>query len=289
MPGSAARRCVIVGGSGAVGAMFADLLAGAGYQVRIVDTAAPAGRSDVLRGDITAPDEALRHELEADLVLLAVPEPVALAAVDSLGETLPPETLLVDTLSVKTRFLEAVRPVSRCQVLSVNPMFAPSLGMAGRPVAAVVVRDGPRVQDLLRLMASWGGRVVEVGADEHDRLAGAAQVLTHATVLGFGLALGRLDVDMARLGAVAPPPHATLLALLARICSGTPEVYWDVQAANPHGPGVRAELAKGLRDLADLVDRDDEDGFAGALGELRRLFGEDLAEYQQRCAQIFEI
>jgi 4-amino-4-deoxyprephenate dehydrogenase len=287
-PADAPRRCVVVGGAGAVGAMFAERLAASGHEVRIVDPGAPAGRPGCSRLDITVAGPALRDELDADIVLLAVPEQVALSAVEAVGALLPPETLLVDTLSVKTRFVEAARRVSRCQLLSVNPMFAPSLGMAGRPVAAVVVRDGPRVRELLCLMANWGARVVEVGEHEHDRLTGAAQVLTHATVLGFGLALGRLDVDLARLGAIAPPPHAALLALLARVSSGTPEVYWDVQAANPHAPTVRAELAHGLRHLADLVDRGDEDGFTTCLRDLERMFGDELPRYQQRCARILQ-
>jgi 4-amino-4-deoxyprephenate dehydrogenase len=274
-------RCVLVGGAGAVGGMFAGLLARAGVAVHQVDTADP-----VRRQDITEIDGALAAELAAaDMVLLAVPERVALAAIGPVAEAMRPDALLVDTLSVKGR-IAAAAPAG-VQMVSLNPMFAPALGMAGRAVAAVVVHDGPRAQELLRHIENWGGRVVLTGADEHDRLTAAAQALTHAAVLGFGFALGELDVDVRQLSAIAPPPHTTILALLARIASGTPEVYWDVQSANPHAVTARKSLAQGIRAVADMVDRGDEAAFAELLSGLRGVLGPELDHYRDLCARLF--
>ena len=142
-------------------------------------------------------------------------------------------------------------------------MFAPALGFAGRPVAARRASRGPGAGSA---GAGWtlGGAGGELTADEHDRIAAATQALTHAAVLAFGLALDDLDVDVAELAAVAPPPHATLLALLARIAAGHPEVYWDVQAGQPvrGGPGRAAWRPRPRLD--ELVDAGDEDGFAAS-------------------------
>lgn len=179
-------------------------------------------------------------------MFLAVPEQAALSAIKPLTGLLRPGTLLVDTLSVKTPLIKQVREsASALEVVSLNPMFAPSLGIEGRPVATLVVNEGPRGLELLRLIEGWGGRVVLVDEHDHDRLAAASQALTHAAVLGFGLAMSQLDVDIKELRAIAPPPAAMLLALLARITAGSPEVYWDVQAANPEAPAAREALAGG--------------------------------------------
>src|SRR5690242_18993333 len=112
-------------------------------------------------------------------------------------------------------------------------MFAPALGFPGRPVLAVELAGGPRSRALLALVESWGARVLAVGADEHDALAAALQVLPHAALLALGGALERLGVELEALLPVAPPPFVALVALLARIASGAPETYWDVQDANP--------------------------------------------------------
>ncbi|MBM0274434.1 prephenate dehydrogenase/arogenate dehydrogenase family protein [Micromonospora tarensis] len=140
----APRRCVVVGGAGAVGGLLADLLAGAGAEVCLVDRVPPVGSDHRhLTGDITAlsaageaPPSLVAELAAADTVVLAVPEQVALTVIGPLLTLLAPGSLLVDTLSVKSRIASAVGagpdPV-QVQVLSINPMFAPSLGLPGRP------------------------------------------------------------------------------------------------------------------------------------------------------------
>ena len=277
-------RCVIAGG-GAVGRLFADLLSAAGGDVLVVDRAAGPGQ---VVGDITAGGPGLAAELAAaDVVVLAVPEPVALAALAPVAAAMTPGALLVDTLSVKSRYAAAVSDLpADVEVLSLNPMFAPALGFDGRPVAAVELRDGPRTQALIRLLSAAGARVVPVAADRHDRLAAATQALTHATVLAFGAALAALDVTAEELAALAPPPHATLLALLARIAGGTPEVYWDVQSANPFAQHARAALCTAVSTVDIAVDKG-EDEFTDLMMAARAVLGDRLPEYGERCARLF--
>jgi prephenate dehydrogenase len=283
----------VVGGAGAVGGMFVNLLLGAGADVCVVDASPP--RQDAWRctfecGDITAIGPRLEAELRrADLVLLAVPEEVAIAAVGPVARALEPGALLADTLSVKSAVVPALDTEARhLEALSLNPMFAPSLGIDGRAVAAVVVHDGPRTEELLGLLASRGATVVEVSAREHDELTAVTQALTHAAVLAFGLALDELDVDVRALGELAPPPHLTLLAMLARIASGQPETYRDVQAANPYAPRARAALANGIRRLADAIDGGSEADFGAVLAQLRARLGPDEDHYRELCADLFE-
>lgn len=287
--GTGAGRAVVVGGSGAVGALIARRLSDSGWEVLVVDRVPPDDGHRYRPGDVTGLRPELAAELgAAQLVVLAVPEPVAVAAVRGVAGALGPDAVLVDTLSVKQRIVQAFHTdAPGVQVVSLNPMFAPGLGFQGRPVAAVVVHDGPRARQLLDLVGDWGGRVVTTTAEEHDRLTGAAQALTHASVLAFGLALGQLDVDVAELRKIAPPPHTALLAVLARIAAGTPEVYWDVQAANPQAPSARQALADGLQRLAGLLATGTEADFAALLGEVRDTLGPDLDHYSGTCARLF--
>ncbi|OBC02942.1 hypothetical protein A5784_15490 [Mycobacterium sp. 852013-50091_SCH5140682] len=285
-------RVVVAGGSGAVGSLFAERLHDSGSDVVIVDRAVPAPTQNVgrfVRGDISDPGAEVADVVRtADVVLLSVPEPVALVAIGRLVGTLRPDALIVDTLSVKSTVVPALHEVAmiagETEALSLNPMFAPSLGFAGHPVASVVVRDGRRGRALVDLIEQWGARVVTVSADEHDRLAAAAQALTHAAVIGFGAALAELDVDIADLDRIAPPPHTALLSLLARIASGAPEVYWDVQAANPYAPAARRALSRGVAQLSDLVDDGDTAAFGDLLDRLCGVLGPLRGAYRERSA-----
>jgi prephenate dehydrogenase len=278
-------RCVVAGGAGAVGALFTELLSAADWQVVTVDTVPGPDR---VVGDVTAVDAALATELaSADVVVLAVPEPVALAALGPVTAALAPGALLVDTLSVKSRYAAAASAVrSDVELLSLNPMFAPALGFPGRPVAAVELRGGPRGTEFLRLLTTAGARTVTVTAERHDRLAAATQALTHAAVLAFGAALAELDVTADELAALAPPPHATLLALLARIAAGTPEVYWDVQSANPFAATARAALSTGASAVDLAVDKGEAE-FTDLLATVRSVLGDQLSPYGAHCARLF--
>lgn len=284
-------RVVVAGGSGAVGALFAERLQEAGNDVVIVDLAAPGPTHPVIRfvqGDIANPDAVVTDLVRAaDAVLLSVPEPVALAAIDRLAGALRPDALIADTLSVKTTVVPALRAAVMVsgEALSLNPMFAPSLGFAGHPVASVIVRNGPRGRALRDLIEQWGARLVTVTADQHDRMSAASQALTHAAVLAFGAALAELKVDITDLDRIAPPPHAALLSLLARIASGAPEVYWDVQAGNPHAPAARRALAHGVSQLTDVVEDGDHAAFGDLLNRLRGVLGPLQGAYRERSAK----
>lgn len=294
-PPGGIRRAVVAGGSGAIGRMFTELLVGSGVSVCVVDPQPPASTQPGVRwiaGDIRAPGEGEGDGVGAelarvDLLLLAVPEPVAVAAVPALMDVLPARALLADTLSVKGRMATAVRGYHGRQAVSVNPMFAPALGMRGRPVAAVTLHDGPLVDELLALVEAHGGRVVHMDAARHDRLAAVSQALTHATVLAFGHALRTLDADVDQLIAVAPPPHATLLALLARISSGVPEVYWDVQSGNPLTADVHEALARGVEHLRNVVGSGDAAAFEGLLSDVAGVLGDRSRSLEDICAQMF--
>jgi 4-amino-4-deoxyprephenate dehydrogenase len=289
------QRCVVVGGAGAVGRLMVDLLSGAGADVLVMDLVAP--RADVAQlcdyacVDVCAMDAWLVAEMwRADMVVLAVPERVALAAVPVLAPVLRPGALLVDTLSVKADIVGALAAhAGHLEALSLNPMFGPDLGFGGHAVAAVVVSDGPRGRELLDAVGSRGGRVAEVGADEHDRVAAATQVLTHAAVLAFGLGLEELDVSVEDLAALATPPHLTLLALLARISSGSPETYWDVQASNPHARRARTALAAGLATVTEAVDHGTGGEFATILDRVREGLGPDSDAYARLCTELFVV
>jgi 4-amino-4-deoxyprephenate dehydrogenase len=277
---------VVAGGSGAVGGLMVDLLQGA--DVLVVDLVPPPPGIAYLHGDIGAMDERVAAEIRrAETVVLAVPEQVALAALPALARELRPGSLIVDTLSVKTAIAAALAEhAAHLQAVGLNPMFAPSLGFDGRALAAVVVHDGPRARALLDAAARRGARVAEVGAGEHDRIAAATQALTHAAVLAFGLALDALGVGVDELAPLATPPHLTLLALLARIASGAPATYWDVQAGNPHAPRARAALAAGLTALEGAGDEAD---FAALLERAHTILGADRDGYARICEELFAV
>lgn len=281
--GSAARSVVVVGGAGAVGSMLARQWSAGGATVSTLDVSAGPGQ------DIRYPDgPALEAVVAADVVVLAVPEEVALAAVEAVGPLLRPGAVLVETLSVKSRFGAAVAAATVADVVGVNPMFAPALGLPGRAVAVVVHRGGAAADRVVADLSSWGARVQETTADRHDRWCAAMQALTHAVVLSFGLALVDLGVGVDETAGLSPPPHTVATALLARIGAGAPEVYRDVQVANPYAREAREALERGLCRLSAVCEGGSESEFAEMLADARSPLGDLAGSRAALCARVFE-
>jgi prephenate dehydrogenase len=280
-------RAVVVGGLGEVGGLVVGLLCVEAV-VTVVDSRG-AGRPGVLADDIRTPGPALESALaEADAVVIALPETVALQAIAVVAARMRPGAVLLDTLSVKSQVVPLLeREATRygLAALSLNPMFAPALGVSGRPVATVEVVPGPGADRFRNLLLAAGAVPVPVTADRHDRLCAAVQVATHASILAFGDTLRSMRIDPADLLAVAPPPHRTMLALLARLVSGTPEVYRDIQVANPGAPGVRSALIRATDRLRDRTTT--PAGFAAHIEELAAWLGPYRAGLAAQCAAAF--
>ncbi|HEU5155870.1 MAG TPA: prephenate dehydrogenase/arogenate dehydrogenase family protein [Streptosporangiaceae bacterium] len=289
---SGSARSVIIGGQGAVGRLFAWLLRSEGA-VTLVDlrqgTPMPGVSSMV--ADVRSPDPRLTAELaRADVVVLAVPADIGAAATAAVAPHLRRGALLAETLSVKAPIADAMeRAADRhgLEALGVNPMFAPDLGFQGRPVVIVEVRGGERSRRLQTLIRAGGGRLVPVSAADHDRLTAALQVATHAGILAFGRALQILDADIATLVAAGPPPHRTLLALLARIVTGTPEVYRDIQVAHPHAHAARLALRDACTQVDDAATAAPEDRIEAMLAELADWLGPYRERLADDCVDLF--
>jgi 4-amino-4-deoxyprephenate dehydrogenase len=289
-------RSVVVGGSGAVGELLVrTLLAGddAGV-VTVVDRRSEAVASGAASrvDDICAPSRETLGCIEAaDLVILAVPEPVAVQAIGPLLEHMRPGALLVDTLSVKSRFAAALPALDlgRVEVLGINPMFAPGLGFAGRSVVAVPYAAGMQAEQFLGLIEAEGSEVTRLDAEQHDRVCAALQVATHAAVLTFGMALRAAGYDVAAAEKIAPPPHRTLLALLARILGADSEVYRDIQEANPFAAEMRGRIIAAQHELEAIVATDDPERFRQLFADLQALFPMGCQDYGRLCARLFEV
>jgi prephenate dehydrogenase len=288
-------RVTIFGGGGAVATLFAHTLQAAGaHSLTLVDLrpvrSGLVGATQI-QDDVREPGEATSAAIAAsDLVMLAVPESVAEAGVAGLVGRMKPGSLLVETLSVKHGFASAVAELpAAAEILGVNPMFAPSLGFSGRSVVAVPYRDGARTSAFLELLRAQDALVVPMTADQHDSACAALQAATHAAILTFGMTLKSLGYDLAEVECLMPPPHRTMLALLARVLSADAEVYRDIQAANPYAAQVRERMAAALSDLDRLVKCGDAAAFRQMFEELRALSAAGQTDYAQLCARLFQV
>lgn len=239
---------VMAGGLGAVGRMLHRELADQLIHVVDID---PRQGSDT--ADITCPGSLQQEQLQrAATVVLAVPETVAVDALPTLTQLLRPDALLVETLSVKSRFADALtRLQPPFEVIGINPMFGPSLHMDGRAVAVVPYKASKKARSFTSLLEESGAQVTELSATAHDRATVALQAMPHLLILAYAHAFQGLGVDIDDIVRLAPPPACALLSLAARIAAGNAHVYSEIQAANPFAISGRSGVADALAQLSE--------------------------------------
>lgn len=251
----------IVIGAGAIGSLLGQLLTSSCQCLRFFDLHADRG---VPQGDATAPAGALLQALRrADLVVLALPESVVERALGPISCSVPAGALIVETTSIKSRMPGLRAQISASvELLGINPLFGPGLGVAGRTVCVTEYDGGSHSRAFRRCLLAQQLRIVEVSPARHDDLMSTVQVATHATILAFAHALAHSGTDLLELQKVATPPFRTLLLLAARLMHQGPDVYWGIQASNPGANAARARLLAGAARCAELTrDPGDPAGF----------------------------
>lgn len=273
------KNAIVLGGSGQAGSLLIRSLLDSAVEVTELDLHSHSANDPnrrYIQADVTRFGPELQAAIHSsDCVCICLPEQIALDAASRLVSVMSDGSLWVDTLSVKGPIVRCLEPhAGRVEILSINPMFAPALGWPGHAVAAVETGAGPKTRFFKELLVQWGASVQTITAEQHDRLTAALQVATHAAVLAFGSVLLKLDYDVKAALEVATPPHRLLLALLYRMISQNPEVYWDIQAYHPHAADVRHQLIASLDSLQALTEGGDIDQFKRLFRDLQSLLSE---------------
>ena len=251
----AGRTAVVVGGEGRMGRWFTGFLADQGYTV---------GSLDILASDAENAwaNETLR---QADLVVCATP-PAATAGVYAGWIDSPPAGIVVDIASIKTPLIDAIRSLQQAggRVASIHPMFGPSVVLLREcDVVICETGDDEATKTVTQLFTSTTARLLHLPLDEHDRLMADVLTLAHATVIAFALALPdtAVPVRSTTLGA--------LQTLSGNLMRESPDVYYEIQALNPHSAGSLARLSAAIDRVRQAVGTKDADGFRTLMAEGR--------------------
>lgn len=282
----------IVGGAGAVGRLFCELMLTEFAQVKVIDLNCNVDNKvagvEYITGDISN-SETYSHLSESDLIILSLPEAPAIDCIEGLSRVLKAGQCLVETTSVKSLIVSELKALnSAFEILSINPMFGPSLGFQNQSVASIDVNAGVLASEFKHYMESAGASVIDMTAEQHDRSTSITQAATHAAIIAFGMALDKLNYNADEVKPIWTPPHRALMALLARIVAADPEVYRDIQLSNPYAQEARKTLSECLIELDSNVMRDDRSEFAELFKVLKSVLGSNNKELTALCHKMFE-
>ena len=248
---------LVFGGSGGFGRAFADRFASAGINVTTADV---VPGSDI-QGDISDDAEVFKEALGiADLVLLCLPEAPACRVLQALDGKIE-NKLVVDICSVKSVIAGVAQ--DHCQsseYVTFHPMFSPDREFIGSNGVFMPIREGARGQVFRTFLESCGLNIIDTDVETHDRVTSLVQVATHAVLATFANLREQYDVPEEMVQAFATPVFAELDRVSQGMVSENPELYHNIQTANPWGDEAREKLSLALAEtLQKLSDNSPEE------------------------------
>jgi chorismate mutase/prephenate dehydrogenase len=249
------KLAVVVGGAGRMGRWFCGFLSAQGYATEVLDPGA-------------TPDENARAHAalaSADLVVCSTP-PAATAELYREWSRQPPTGVVVDIASIKTPLLEPIAALRRAggRVASIHPMFGPSIILL-RDADVVIcdTGDAGATTAVELIFQPTTAHLVRLPLADHDRIMADLLSLAHATAIAFALALPQTEHP------VRSTTFRALESLAAAVVRESPDVYYEIQASNPHSATALARLRNALDRLIAAVGAGDPAGFRDLLEEGR--------------------
>lgn len=195
----------------------------------------------------------LSEAAKSEVIVLAVPVQRLEGLLAELSPLIPKNAgdgaLVVDVSSVKVRPIEMMTRLlpRHVRIVGTHPLFGPQsggAGIGGLPVAVCPARADAGTVEKVRsyLGETLGLRVVDVGAEEHDRQMAYVQALTHLV----SRALGEMPLPRTELATVA---YERLLAMRANLAQDSWELFVTIERENPFAGGVRAALRTSLNEI----------------------------------------
>lgn len=232
-------------GLGRFGKFWAEFLAEHGFDVCVYNrTPRPASAPSINLVDLT-------ELCQSDALFICTSISSLPEVATQIAPLLPPETLIIDTCSVKTYPLQELDKhlPPRQPILGTHPMFGPdSAGEKHSPMVLTPWRIGQeRLEQWDAIFTAMGLRVLTMTADEHDREAARTQGVTHF----IGRFLAGLELERSPIGTLG---FQKILEVMEQTCNDPWQLFEDLQHYNPYTAEIRGQMTRHFNKLIQLLD-----------------------------------
>ena len=249
----------IIGGTGGMGRIFADLFRQEGYAVHV------AGRTQGL--DIPTMAETCQ------VVIVSVPIDITVEIIGKIGPLMDKDALLMDLTSFKTEPVQAMLQSSRSEVIGLHPLFGPGVAsIAGHTIVLCPARAYGWLPWLREIFKKRNATIIETTPERHDELMALVQALNHLNSITMGIVLQEWGEGLTALQSFATPMFTTKLDIIKEIFTNNPKLYADIITLNPHIEKILDLYGRTLSEVATMIKTKDAVGLAGLM-EKKSLWG----------------
>ncbi|WP_038173946.1 bifunctional chorismate mutase/prephenate dehydrogenase [Vibrio pacinii] len=268
------RSVVIVGGNGQLGGLFGRMFTLSGYEVNIL------GSQDWHRAD--------QLLANAGMVVVTVPIHLTEAVIAKLGN-LPPDCILCDLTSVKSKPLATMMNIHSGPVVGLHPMFGPDVPSLAKQV--IVYCDGrgeEQYQWLLKQFSIWGASLCQIDAAEHDHGMTLIQALRHFTSFAYGLHLSRENPNIDKLLQLSSPIYRLELAMVGRLFAQDPNLYGDIILSSQENIDMIKRFHRCFGEALAILDSKDKQAFVASFDKVSDWFGDYSQQFLDESQKLLK-
>lgn len=265
----------IIGGTGGMGRLFAQVFLQAGHEVLIVGR-----KTETTKEEIAG---------RADVIIVSVPIRDTVPVIHEISPILGEHQILADLTSLKTEPVRAML-TSKARVIGLHPMFGPTVGTIwGQTIVATPARCNEDDFRFFRtIFEGQGARVTVTTPEQHDRMMAVIQGLTHFKAILLAGTMRRLGISPADTELFMSPVYRIETGIAGRLLAQNPDLYADILCMNPQVPSVLEMCQEAFAEIFSMVTAGDHDAFTREFLASRAWFGPFCDQAQRETDYLIQ-
>ncbi|AEF95668.1 prephenate dehydrogenase [Methanotorris igneus] len=271
----------IIGGTDGLGKWFAKYLRNKGFDVTVTGRDIAKGKSVEKELGVKFTNNNIEAAKEGDIVIIAVPINVTERVIKEVAPHVREGCLLMDITSIKEIPSKTMEEYAKegVTVIPTHPMFGPSTPSLMRQVVILTPSEKHMKSEWFRKVKDFlekeGARVIIIKPEEHDRIMGVVQGLTHFAYISLGATLKELGVNIKESRKYASPIYELMIYIIGRIIGQNPYLYADIQMHNPQIKHIHETFISQCNLIKSIVEKKDREGFVKLMKEAAKHFGNE--------------
>ncbi len=271
----------IIGGTDGLGKWLARFFKNKGFDVIVTGRDVEKGKKVEEELKVKFTNDNIKAAKEGDVVIVSVPINVTERVIKEIAPHVRKGCLLMDVTSIKEIPSKTMEKYAKegVTVIPTHPMFGPTAPSFERQV--VILTPSKKHMEsrwfnwLYNLLKEEGARIIIISPEEHDKIMGVVQGLTHFTFISLASTLKELNVDIKKSREFASPIYELMLSIIGRIIGQNPYLYADIQMFNPRIEEINNTFLNEAMKISNIVKKRDREEFVKIMKDAAKHFGSE--------------
>ena len=249
----------VIGGSGRMGAWFANFLSKNRYEVIISDKKTPSACAFAKKKRFRYVENPFTAAQLSQIVLLATPTAVTRTLLGTVASHALRTKLIVEISSVKQPVAKTIQSLARSgyQIMSIHPMFgAGTRSLAGKSIiVAHMPHNSAPARRILSVLAKNGARIIHSSLKGHDQLMATTLALPHLMNFAFIETLREAGIPLDEVRELGGTTLKLQLLIAEALYDENPDNEASILADNKHNAKAFGTFVRQINKVRGIIQR----------------------------------